>query len=230
MRRHLPWATTLLLATLAGVAAAGDGGEPGFMPDEFEAYTLVLLRGGDAWTAESTPESDALQADHLAHLEAMWNSGKLVVAGPFDEQDDANLRGLCLYRAPLAEARALAEADPSVVAGRLRVEAMTWWVGKGQLAFPLLPGDRVAGTAENAKGGAIIVADDGRVVYIEGLDSWPDDLHGQAVIATGRLVEMEYLPVAQVSKDGAISQGTAGGTQTVLVGARWERGLAGDSQ
>jgi len=33
----------------------------------------------------------------------------------------------------------IAEQDPAVKAGRLRVEAMTWWVGKGYLAFPKAP-------------------------------------------------------------------------------------------
>ena len=36
----------------------------------------------------------------------------------------------------VAEARALAEADPAVKAGRLRVEMMTWYTEKGALAFP----------------------------------------------------------------------------------------------
>jgi len=220
--RVLTWALVLLLGLPAGVAAAGDDEEPGFMPDEFETYSLILLRKGDAWTAESTPEADQLQTDHLAHLEAMWHTGKLVVAGPFDEQDDDSFRGLCLYRAPLGEARALAEADPAVRAGRLRVDAMTWWTGKGQLAFPNLPVTRVTGTARDAKGGAVIVGDDGNVVYVEALDSWPDEVHGQRVVATGRLVDKQYLPEARVSKDGAISQGTSGGDQTVLENASWE--------
>jgi hypothetical protein len=31
---------------------------------------------------------------------------------------------------------ALAEQDPVVKAGQLRVEAMTWWFGKGYMTFP----------------------------------------------------------------------------------------------
>jgi hypothetical protein len=34
------------------------------------------------------------------------------------------------------EARALAEADPMVQAGRLTVEVLTWWVEKGVMEFP----------------------------------------------------------------------------------------------
>jgi uncharacterized protein len=44
----------------------------------------------------------------------------MVIAGPFDEQQDQTMRGMCVYRgASLEEARRLAEEDPMVKAGRL---------------------------------------------------------------------------------------------------------------
>ena len=79
---------------------------------------------------------------------------------------------------------------------------------------------QVAGTAEDAKGGAVVHEADGRVVYIEGLDSWPEDLLGKAVTAEGRLVVKQYIPEATVAPDGAISQG-AEGEQWVLENAMW---------
>jgi uncharacterized protein len=110
-------------------------GEP-----QFESYQLVLLRRGPAWTPEQTPAVAELQRAHLAHLDAMANTGKLVIAGPFDAQEDVSLRGMCLYRVPTPDAaRALAEADPMVKAGRLRVEVMTWYVEKGYMEFPKAP-------------------------------------------------------------------------------------------
>lgn len=66
----------------------------------------------------------------------MHKAGKLVVAGPFEDQPDPRLRGMCLYRTSLAEAKALAEQDPAVKAGRLEVEALSWWVLKGAISFP----------------------------------------------------------------------------------------------
>ena len=101
-----------------------------------ERYTLVILKrpaNGGAKVAD--PE--ALQRQHLAHLQAMARAGKLVVAGPFDDQPDPRMRGMCLYRAPLEEARRLAEDDPAVKAGRLEVEVLSWWVEKGALTFPV---------------------------------------------------------------------------------------------
>jgi uncharacterized protein YciI len=66
----------------------------------------------------------------------MREQGHLLVAGPFRDQDDDTFRGMCLYALPLAEARSLAESDPAVRAGRMRVEALTWLTQKGALAFP----------------------------------------------------------------------------------------------
>ncbi|MFO0755900.1 MAG: YciI family protein [Byssovorax sp.] len=149
------------LAALAGCASqpkcpSADNAAPPALPaptasapaksDDFqmEAYAFVILRRGPAWTPEKTDATEALQKQHIGHLQAMAKAGKLVVAGPFDEQPDETMRGLCLYRTSLAEARALAEQDPAVKAGRLRVEVMTWWTEKGALTFPI--------AAEMAKG------------------------------------------------------------------------------
>jgi uncharacterized protein YciI len=105
-----------------------------------EQYQLVLLWRGAKSTGEVTPETQAIQARHIAHLQAMGKAGKMVVAGPFSDQPDAALRGACLYRVgSVEEARALAEQDPAVQVGRLRVEVLTWWVEKGAMEFPRSP-------------------------------------------------------------------------------------------
>lgn len=103
---------------------------------EFDAYTLVLLRRGLLAHEYEGAELDRLQEAHLAHLRAMHERGVLLVAGQFDKQEDETFRGLCLYRAPLDEARALAESDPSVQAGRMAVQAMESWTEKGTISFP----------------------------------------------------------------------------------------------
>ncbi len=106
------------------------------MPD-FEKHYLVILRRGPSWTPEVTPEVERIQAEHLAHLGRMAESGKMVIAGPFGEQQDPTFRGMCLYKtATQEEARKLAEGDPAVTAGRLKVEIMAWYTEKGYMAFP----------------------------------------------------------------------------------------------
>jgi uncharacterized protein YciI len=89
-----------------------------------------LLRRGPKWTPESTPEIERIQAEHQAHIGRMAESGKLISAGPF--MDDGHLRGIFVFKVGSAEeARALAEADLAVKAGRLVVELHPWMVAKG---------------------------------------------------------------------------------------------------
>ena len=73
----------------------------------------------------------------------MYEAGKLVIAGPFDEQRDETMRGMCLYRvATIDDARKLAEQDPAVKAGRLQVEVLAWWVEKGNVSFKPPPANK----------------------------------------------------------------------------------------
>lgn len=103
---------------------------------EMEKYYLVLLKRPSNAPKMEAPALEALQKQHLGHLRAMYEAGKLVIAGPFDEQQDQAMRGMCLYRvASLEEARRLAEQDPMVKAGRLQVDVLAWWVEKGYVSF-----------------------------------------------------------------------------------------------
>ncbi len=130
----------LLLSLLISAAAqAQDAGTPA-LPPNMEAHQLVLLRRGPKWTPEATPQIEALQKQHLEHMKKMYLAGKLVVAGPFGDQKDISLRGMCLYKVgSVDEARGLAEQDPMVKAGRLVVEVMTWYTEKGAMSFPPPP-------------------------------------------------------------------------------------------
>ena len=101
---------------------------------ELESYSFVLLKRGPRALEYSDEELDRLQAQHLAHLDAMRESGAMLIAGPFSEQPDEAMRGFCLYRTNLAETRRLVESDPSVQAGRMAVDVMTWWTVRGGLA------------------------------------------------------------------------------------------------
>ena len=131
-----PFAALLALAT----AVAATSPHPALAADapfEMESVQLVLLLRAPTWKKLPAEESAALQKQHIAHLTAMGEAGKIVVAGPFSDQADPAYRGVCIYRVgSVGEARALAEQDPIVKAGQLRVEAMTWWYGKGYMTFP----------------------------------------------------------------------------------------------
>ena len=110
---------------------------------ELDSYTFVLLKRGPRADEFSDEELDRLQEQHLAHLRAMTEQGHLLIAGPFSDQPDESLRGFCLYGTDLEETRHLAESDPSVQAGRMAVDVMTWWTKRGSLR-PEAPGDAPA--------------------------------------------------------------------------------------
>jgi len=75
------------------------------------------------------------------------------------------------------------------------------------------------GTAKDAKAGAVIVVDDGRVVYLEGLDSWPNGSLNKRVEAKGVLVSKKFIP-DPVNENGDICQG-AEGDQLVIERPKW---------
>ena len=100
-------------------------------PEEYEmaAYQVAFYRKGPAWTPSTTPEHQKLQAEHMAHIGKMADTGKLIIAGPFT--DNGDLRGMLIFRLDSPEeAKALAEQDPAVKAGRLVLEWHPWFAAR----------------------------------------------------------------------------------------------------
>jgi uncharacterized protein YciI len=127
--RSLVAFTLALAALVAGCAHSCPPG-PAARPFAMRTYYMALLYRGPAWTAEETEASKALGDGHMAHIRAMGESGKLLIAGPFDQPPEAAhaLAGIFLFDVPsIEEARALAEDDPAVKAGRLLVEVVPWY-------------------------------------------------------------------------------------------------------
>jgi uncharacterized protein YciI len=100
-------------------------------PEEsMRMYVLGLIYRGEKWTPEKTAETAKIQEQHLANIGRLAEEGKLILAGPFG--GDGELRGLFLFDATtVEEARALADSDPAVQAGRLRVDLLPWYGPKG---------------------------------------------------------------------------------------------------
>lgn len=106
------------------------------IPDEFDVFTVVLLRRPANAPEMPEHELDALQSRHLAYRAKLRHDGVLVANGPLREQSDASLRGLSIFACDLDEARRLSDLDPSVRARRLTYDVFEWWVAAGTLAFP----------------------------------------------------------------------------------------------
>jgi uncharacterized protein YciI len=89
-------------------------------------FHMALLKHGPKWSAAETPETKRLQEAHVNYVLAALDSGKAVIAGPFT--DGGEIDGVYVFRASsAAEAKAWAEADPSVAAGFRVAEMHPWW-------------------------------------------------------------------------------------------------------
>ena len=112
---------------LGGVAWAAQPG-PKY---EMTTYVVGFLKRGSAWTAAATPESAEIQKQHLAHIQKMADSGKLIVAGPFSG-GDGDIRGMLVFHGiTLEQAKAFAAEDPAVKSGRLVLDVHGWRAAKG---------------------------------------------------------------------------------------------------
>lgn len=98
-------------------------------PMTMTKHHFVLLKRGPKWTAESTPETQKLQIEHLWNIRRMMDSGKMPGAGPLENAGD--LAGIFVFATESAEeAKSWADSDPAVKAGRLAVEMHPWLVAK----------------------------------------------------------------------------------------------------
>lgn len=99
-------------------------------------YYVYLLKKGPAWTAEETPELNALQEAHIANMRRLGEIGKIVINGPLWDSfaTSGELRGIGVMKvSTLAEAQELLSTDPMVQVGHLMFELHTWMVEKGIL-------------------------------------------------------------------------------------------------
>jgi uncharacterized protein YciI len=101
----------------------------------FDSYTVILLTLRPDAPVMTDAEASALQDAHLAYGAGLMEQGLVLARGPLTDQDDERFRGFSIWSVDQDTARAHAEADPAVRAGRLTVEVMTWMMPAGNLAF-----------------------------------------------------------------------------------------------
>jgi uncharacterized protein len=96
-------------------------------------YLAFLKKGPNRKDGDGeTPEVQELQKAHLANINRLAETKKLVLAGPFG--DDGNLRGIFVFRvSTLEEAQSLCASDPMIKIGRLAAEIHPWQVPEGIL-------------------------------------------------------------------------------------------------
>lgn len=128
----------LLLPLSMTVAASGpqppaapDGAKAAApaLPPDMKQYWFVMLKKGPT-RDHPAEEAKALQAGHMANIQAYADRGLLQIAGPF--MDDGDWRGIFILDVPdRAGAEAMCNDDPAVKAGRLVCDIHPWLSQKG---------------------------------------------------------------------------------------------------
>lgn len=94
-----------------------------------QQYYMVFLKSGANRTQDSATTAK-LQEAHQKFLNRMAREGYSSLTGPMEE--DGDLRAIVIYNTKTRKiADSLANLDPMVKAGRLKVEVHPWWTAKG---------------------------------------------------------------------------------------------------
>lgn len=90
-----------------------------------KSYVIAFLKAGKNQEQDSITSAKIQQA-HLKNIRRLAEEGKLVIAGPF--LDNQSTRGLFIFNvATIEEAKKLTETDPAIQAGVLEMELRPWY-------------------------------------------------------------------------------------------------------
>lgn len=95
--------------------------------DEYgmKTYVMAFLKSGPNRITDSVVRNK-LQMAHLKNIMRLANEGKLIVAGPF--LDNQPIRGIFIFNvSTVEEAKKLTETDPAIKAGSLVMELHPWY-------------------------------------------------------------------------------------------------------
>ena len=99
-----------------------------------KSYVIAFLKAGPVKLTDSLQRVE-LQKAHMKNITRMADEGKLILAGPF--MDNQPLRGIYIFDvATLEEAKQLTSTDPAVKAGTLIMELHPWY---GSAALKEIP-------------------------------------------------------------------------------------------
>lgn len=91
-----------------------------------KSYVFVLLKSGSNNMEKGTAR-DSIFSGHLKNIGRLADEGKLVIAGPFGD-NDKSYRGIFILNVKtIPEARALLQTDPAVHAKILDAELFEWY-------------------------------------------------------------------------------------------------------
>jgi uncharacterized protein YciI len=92
-------------------------------------YVFMMLNKGPKRDQDSMMVKKIMEG-HLKHINKMAKTGKMVVAGPFDNGGDHC--GIFIFDVDsIPEALKMESTDPGVMSGRFVMQAIYWWAAKG---------------------------------------------------------------------------------------------------
>lgn len=92
-------------------------------------YVFMLLNEGPTRNHDSITVAK-IQEGHMNHINEMAKTGKLAMAGPFD--NGGKHRGILIFDVDsISQAIRMESSDPAVLSGRLEMQAIYWWAAKG---------------------------------------------------------------------------------------------------
>ena len=94
-----------------------------------KTYVMAFLKSGPNRLKDSTARAE-LQKAHLKNIVRLANEGKLIVVGPF--LDDQDIKGIFIFNvSTVEEAKKLTETDSAIKAGSLVMELHPWYGSAG---------------------------------------------------------------------------------------------------
>lgn len=104
-------------------------------------YVLVILKTGENKTTDKE-ELNKLFRGHMENIQRLVKEGKLIVSGPFGE-NNLTWRGLFIFDVKtVEEARELVQTDPAIKAKLFDVDLVPWY-GSAALSEYLTASDKI---------------------------------------------------------------------------------------
>ena len=92
-------------------------------------YVFMLLNEGSKRDQDSATVTK-IQDGHMKHINEMAQTGKMVIAGPFE--DGGKHRGILIFDVDsISQAIRIESTDPAVLSGRLEMQVIYWWAAQG---------------------------------------------------------------------------------------------------
>lgn len=121
---------TFLIFLILFTSSFSQNGEKQKKEYNMKVYFVGIVLKGELWSPDMTTEIEKLHQDHLKYIDELFEEGKLIIAGPFVYKDEK--RGILIFNTKtFDEAIELANNDPAVIAGRLKVEMREWMAADG---------------------------------------------------------------------------------------------------